>query len=54
MAHTHLHTLVVRGHEVSCCDPVIVQHSIGHDAIALDLDAEWEDLFITWEEGQGA
>ena len=47
MAHTHLHTLVVRGHEVSCCDPVIVQHSIGHDAIALDLDAEWEDLFIT-------
>lgn len=47
MAEPHIHVLTVRGHEVSCCDPVIVQHSIGHDAIALDLDAEWEDLFIT-------
>lgn len=42
-----MHTLVVRDHAVSCLDPNIVQHSKGHDAIQLDLDAEWDGLTIT-------
>ena len=42
-----MHTLVVRDHAVSCLDPDIVQHSKGHDAIQLDLDAEWDGLTIT-------
>lgn len=42
-----MHTLVVRDHAVSCFDPDIVQHSKGHDAIQLDLDAEWDDLDVS-------
>ena len=40
----HVHTLTVRSHRVSCDSPVLVQHGMGHDAIALDLDAEWDGL----------
>ena len=44
MAELHIHTLTVRSHRVSCDSPVLVQHGMGHDAIALDLDAEWDGL----------
>jgi len=43
----HIHTLVVRDHRISCCDATMVQHGMGHDAISLDLDAEWDGLTIT-------
>ena len=46
MPELHTHTLVVRDHRISCCDPVIVQHSMGHDAISLDLDDEWAGLSV--------
>ena len=41
-----MHTLTVRGHRISCCDPVLVQHGMGHDALVLDLDAEWDGLSV--------
>lgn len=44
MAGSHIHTLTVRSHRVSCDSPVLVQHGMGHDAVSLDLDAEWEGL----------
>lgn len=47
MPSIHEHMLVVRNHRISCCDPVLVQHGMGHDAIQLDLDAEWDGLTIT-------
>ena len=47
MADLHVHTLVVRDHRISCCDPTMVQHGMGHDAIQLDLDAEWDGLTVT-------
>ena len=47
MPDLHMHTLVVRDHAVSCLDPDIVQHSKGHDAIQLDLDAEWDGLDVS-------
>lgn len=47
MADLHVHTLVVRDHKISCCDRDMVQHGMGHDAISLDLDAEWDGLTIT-------
>ena len=47
MAELHVHTLVVRDHRISCCDATMVQHGMGHDAIQLDLDAEWDGLTIT-------
>lgn len=47
MADLHVHTLVVRDHKISCCDATMVQHGMGHDAIALDLDAEWDGLTVT-------
>ena len=47
MADLHVHTLVVRDHRISCCDREMVQHGMGHDAISLDLDAEWDGLTIT-------
>ena len=47
MAELHVHTLVVRDHRISCCDCEMVQHGMGHDAIQLDLDAEWDGLTIT-------
>ena len=53
MADLHVHTLVVRDHRISCCDPVIVQHGMGHDAIALDLDAEWDGLSLRVVLGSG-
>lgn len=40
----HIHTLAVRDHRITCDSPVLVQHGMGHDAIALDLDAEWDGL----------
>lgn len=40
----HVHTLSVRGHRIACDSPVLVQNGMGHDAIALDLDAEWDGL----------
>ena len=47
MADLHVHTLVVRDHRISCCDATMVQHGMGHDAIQLDLDAEWDGLTVT-------
>lgn len=47
MADLRVHTLVVRDHRISCCDREMVQHGMGHDAISLDLDAEWDGLTIT-------
>ena len=47
MAELHVHTLVVRDHRISCCDCEMVQHGMGHDAIQLDLDAEWDGLTVT-------
>ena len=47
MAELHVHTLVVRDHHISCCDREMVQHGMGHDAIQLDLDAEWDGLTVT-------
>ena len=47
MAELHVHTLVVRDHHISCCDATMVQHGMGHDAIQLDLDAEWDGLTVT-------
>ena len=47
MSELHVHTLVVRDHRISCCDTEMVQHGMGHDAIQLDLDAEWDGLTIT-------
>ena len=40
----HVHTLSVRHHHITCDSPVLVQHGMGHDAVALDLDAEWDGL----------
>lgn len=47
MSELHVHTLVVRDHRISCCDREMVQHGMGHDAIQLDLDAEWDGLTVT-------
>lgn len=52
MADLHVHTLVVRGHRISCCDTEMVQHGMGHDAIQLDLDAEWDGLAVTIVAGE--
>lgn len=46
MADLHVHTLTVRRHHITCDSPVLVQHGMGHDAIALDLDAEWDGLAV--------
>ena len=46
MADLHIHTLTVRDHRIACDHPVLVQHGMGHDAIALDLDAEWDGLSV--------
>lgn len=46
MPDMHVHTLVVRDHEIKCCDPIIVENSMGHDAIQLDLDSEWDGLDV--------
>ena len=53
MAELHTHTLVVRDHRVSCCDATMVQHGMGHDAIMLDLDAEWDGLSLRVVLGSG-
>lgn len=42
----HVHTLSVRSHRIACDSPVLVQHGMGHDAIALDLDAEYDGLAV--------
>ena len=52
MAELHVHTLVVRDHRISCCDTEMVQHGMGHDAIQLDLDAEWDGLTVTIVAGE--
>ena len=53
MAELHVHTLVVRDHRISCCDTEMVQHGMGHDAIQLDLDAEWDGLSLRVVLGSG-
>ena len=53
MADLHIHTLVVRDHRISCCDATMMQHGMGHDAIALDLDAEWDGLSVRVVLGSG-
>lgn len=40
----HVHVLRVCDHRISCADPVMVAGGFGHDAVALDLDAEWDGL----------
>lgn len=42
----HVHTLRVDLHRISVDDPVIVAGGMGHDAIDLDLDNEWEGLSV--------
>lgn len=37
MPDLHSHVLTVRGHGIMCCDPVIVQHGMGHDALAENM-----------------
>lgn len=39
-----VHEARVRGREVSCAPREVVQHGVNSDAVALDLDAEWEGL----------
>lgn len=46
MADLHVHTLTVRRHHITCDSPVLVQHGMGHDAVALDLDAEYDGLAV--------
>lgn len=46
MAELHVHTLSVKHHHITCDSPVLVQHGMGHDAIALDLDAEYDGLAV--------
>ena len=46
MADLHIHELSVKRHRVTCSDSTIIQHSMGHDAIALDLDDEWDGLSV--------
>ena len=53
MADLHVHTLTVRSHRITCDSPVLVQHGMGHDAIALDLDAEWDGLSLRVVLGAG-
>lgn len=56
MAELHIHVLTVRGHRIRCADPVMVAGGFGHDAVALDLDADWAGLscVVTLGEGDGA
>ena len=49
----HVHVLRVRDHRIRCADPVMVAGCVGHDAIALDLDAEWEGLSVRVVIGEG-
>ena len=42
----HIHTLRVDLHRLSVDDPVVVAGGMGHDAIDLDLDNEWEGLSV--------
>ena len=42
----HVHTLRVDLHRISVDDPAIVAGGMGHDAIDLDLDDEWEGLSV--------
>ena len=53
---THVHVLRVRDHRIRCADPVMVAGGFGHDAEALDLDADWAGLscVVTLGEGDGA
>lgn len=46
MADLHIHALSVKRHRVTCSDSTIIQHSMGHDAITLDLDDEWDGLSV--------
>lgn len=39
-----VHLATVRGRRVSVEPRAIVQHGVNSDAVALDLDAEWDDL----------
>ena len=40
----HIHTLRVDLHRLSVDDPVVVAGGMGHDALELDLDNEWDGL----------
>lgn len=41
------HVLTVRGRRAECSDLDLVQGSVGCDAVALDLDSEWDGLTVT-------
>lgn len=41
------HTLTVRSRRAECDDLDLVQGSVGCDAVALDLDEEWDGLAVT-------
>ena len=43
---THIHTLRVDMHRLSVDDPVVVAGGMGHDALDLDLDNEWDGLSV--------
>lgn len=42
----HIHTIRVDMHRLSVDEPVVVAGGMGHDAIDLDLDNEWEGLSV--------
>lgn len=50
----HVHKLTVRGHDLSCDDRTFVANSMGHDAVQLELDAEWHGLDIVVAFGDDA
>lgn len=50
-----VHLVKVRDRRADCDDLDMVQGSVGCDAVALDLDAEWDGLAVTVAfEGSGA
>ena len=45
-ASLNVHRVVVRARHISCDSPALVQNGMGHDAIALSLDDEWDGLSV--------
>lgn len=54
MAELHVHRVTVSGHRLSCEDRVLVAGSMGHDAIQLELSAEWQGLSVVVAVGRDA
>lgn len=49
----HIHTIRVHRHRMRVDDPVIVAGEMGHDAVSLDLDTEWDGLSVAVTFGEG-